>query len=109
MIRPSKIALPVIVALALAGGLRSTWAQEQTVRVGMVRALSSTATLIAIQKGYFRDYGIKVVTKDIEREALSLKEFPAQRLVTTAYSDYAVARLGPFGLHNPDSRLAGCR
>ena len=42
-------------------------------------------------------------------ERLALKEFPAQRLLTNAYSDYAVARLGPFGLQNPDSKLAGCR
>jgi NitT/TauT family transport system substrate-binding protein len=164
----------------------------------MVRALSSTATMIAIEKGYFKDYGIKVVTEDIdssidalaivaqnrlqvveggisaayfnaidknlpvtiaidrvssplshklivradlkdkikdiaqlkgrplasnsrgaitnyeigkifEKAGLSLKEFPAARLVTTTYSDYAVAKLGPFALQNPASKLAGCR
>jgi NitT/TauT family transport system substrate-binding protein len=198
MNRSSKIALSVIVPLALACGSASAGAQEQTVRVGMVRALSSTATMIAIEKGYFKDYGIKVVTEDIdssidalaivaqnrlqvveggisaayfnaidknlpvtiaidrvssplshklivradlkdkikdiaqlkgrplasnsrgaitnyeigkifEKAGLSLKEFPAARLVTTTYSDYAVAKLGPFALQNPASKLAGCR
>ena len=66
MIRPSKIALPLIVGLAVAGGTGSARAQEQTVRVGMVRALASTGTMIAIEKGYFKDYGIKVVTEDID-------------------------------------------
>jgi ABC-type nitrate/sulfonate/bicarbonate transport system substrate-binding protein len=62
MSRPSKIALTLIMPLALAAGTNAAVAQEQTVRVGMVRALSSTATMIAIEKGYFKDYGIKVVT-----------------------------------------------
>ena len=42
-------------------------------------------------------------------ERLSLKEIPAQRLLTSAYSDYAAAKLGPFVLQNPESKLAGCR
>jgi NitT/TauT family transport system substrate-binding protein len=65
MNRSSKIALSLIVGLALCGS-GVAFAQEQTVRVGMVRALSSTATMIAIEKGYFKDYGIKVVTEDID-------------------------------------------
>src|SRR6202011_6118641 len=40
-------------------------------------------------------------------QGLSLKEFPAQRLVTSTYSEYAAAKLGPFVLQNPDSKLAG--
>src|SRR5258708_37867965 len=66
MIRLSKIALPLIVGLVFAGGIGSACAQEQTVRVGMVRELASTGTMIAIEKGYFKDYGIKVVTEDID-------------------------------------------
>ena len=50
---------------------------------------------------------------DIERffvkEGLSLKEFPAERLVTSTYVDYANQKLGPFVLENKDSALAGCR
>ena len=72
MIRSSEIALTLLVPLALGGG--SAWAQEQTVRVGMVRALSSTATMIAIEKGYFKDLGIRVAVEDIDSsiDALAL-------------------------------------
>src|SRR5258708_29511143 len=80
MIRISKIALPLIVTLALAGGIGSASAQEQTVRVGMVRALSSTATMIAIEKGYFRDYGIKVVIEDIDSSIDALAIVAQNRL-----------------------------
>src|SRR5260370_874717 len=66
MSRSSGIALSLIVPLALLCGTDGARAQEQTVRVGMVRALSSTATMIAIEKGYFKDYGIKVVIEDID-------------------------------------------
>ena len=43
------------------------------------------------------------------KEKLSLKEFPAERLVTHSYVDYANKTLGPFVLANKDSKLAGCR
>ena len=72
MIRLSEIASALLVPLAL--GCGSATAQEQTVRVGMVRALSSTATMIAIEKGYFKDLGIRVVVEDIDSsiDALAL-------------------------------------
>ncbi len=72
MIRRRKITLALLAPLALACGTAS--AQEQTVRVGMVRALSSAATVIAIEKGYFKDLGIKVVVEDIDSsiDALAL-------------------------------------
>ncbi len=77
MSRSIKIALSLFVPLALCGG---TGAQEQTVRGGMVRALSSTATMIAIEKGYFKDYGIKVVTEDIEPSIDALAVVAQDRL-----------------------------
>jgi hypothetical protein len=43
------------------------------------------------------------------KEGLSLKNFPAERLVTGSYVDYANQQLGPFVLQNKDSELAGCR
>ena len=72
MIRLSEIASALLVPLAL--GCGNAIAQEQTVRVGMVRALSSTATMIAIEKGYFKDLGIRVVVEDIDSsiDALAL-------------------------------------
>ena len=49
------------------------------------------------------------IQKFFVAQGLSLKEFPAQRLLTSAYSDNAATKLGPFVLQNPDSKLAGCR
>src|SRR6266849_2326782 len=80
MIRSSEIALPLIVPLALLCGAGGACAQEQTVRVGMVRALSSTATMIAIEKGYFKDHGIKVVIEDLDSSIDALAVVAQNRL-----------------------------
>src|SRR5260370_34917125 len=85
MIRSSGIALSLIMPLALLCGIggacaQNQAAQEQTVRVGMVRALSSTATMIAIEKGYFKDYGIKVVIEDIDSSIDALAIVAQNRL-----------------------------
>jgi NitT/TauT family transport system substrate-binding protein len=80
MIRSSGIALTLIVPLALGCGISGTCAQEQTVRVGMVRALSSTATMMAIERGYFKDYGIKVVIEDIDSSIDALAIVAQNRL-----------------------------
>src|SRR5258708_19487747 len=80
MIRASEIALPLIVPLALLCGAGGACAQEQTVRVGMVRALSSTGTMIAIEKGYFKDYGIKVVIEDLHSSIDALAVVAQNRL-----------------------------
>ena len=47
-------------------------AQEQTVRVGQVRSLASLATMVAVEKGYFREAGIKVVIDDLDTSTNSL-------------------------------------
>jgi NitT/TauT family transport system substrate-binding protein len=57
-------AIGTLVASTLAGV-----AQEATVRVGMVRSISSVATLTAIEKGYFKEVNIKVVAEDIDTSA----------------------------------------
>jgi NitT/TauT family transport system substrate-binding protein len=80
MIHRSKIA-PVLIAVTLTlacGGDVS--AQEQTVRIGMVRALSSASTMIAIEKGYFKDYGIKVEIEDIDSSIDALAPVAQGRL-----------------------------
>ena len=80
MIRFNGIALSLIVPLALASGSGGACGQEQTVRVGMVRALSSTATMIAIEKGYFKEHGIKVVLEDIDSSIDALAIVAQNRL-----------------------------
>jgi NitT/TauT family transport system substrate-binding protein len=61
----------LLAALAFAAGTTSVAAQQQhTVRIGMVRALSATPTMIAIEKGYFKEYGIKAEVSDVDTTAL---------------------------------------
>jgi hypothetical protein len=43
------------------------------------------------------------------KEGLSIKNFPAERLVTSRYVEHANRELGPFVLANKDSKLQGCR
>jgi NitT/TauT family transport system substrate-binding protein len=63
-------ALLPLAALALAFGSASATAQHHTVRVGMVRALSATPTMIAIEKGYFKEHGLNVEVSDVDTTAL---------------------------------------
>ena len=44
-------------------------ADDVTVKVGMVKSISSVATLTAIEKGYFKEFGIKVETEDLDTSA----------------------------------------
>jgi NitT/TauT family transport system substrate-binding protein len=84
MIRSSGIALPLVLSLTFLGGIRGARAQgqasEQTVRIGMVRALSSAGSMIAIEKGYFKEYGIKVVIEDIDSSIDALAIVAQNRL-----------------------------
>jgi NitT/TauT family transport system substrate-binding protein len=43
------------------------------------------------------------------KEGLSLRNFPAERLVTSSYVEHANRELGPFVPANKDSKLQGCR
>lgn len=45
---------------------------EDTIRVGLVRSISNGAELIALEKGYFKEYGIKVEFEDIDTSANTL-------------------------------------
>jgi NitT/TauT family transport system substrate-binding protein len=44
-------------------------AADVTVKVGMVKSISSVATLTAIDRGYFKQFGIKVETEDLDTSA----------------------------------------
>jgi NitT/TauT family transport system substrate-binding protein len=58
----------LLVLFAILGG-GAAHAQEVTVKVGMVKSISSVATLTAIEKGYFKAFGIKVETEDLDTSA----------------------------------------
>ncbi len=69
-------ALSAALALAACGA----HAQEETVRVGSVRSLAALATTIAIEKGYFREAGIKVELTQLDTSTDSLAAVAQNRL-----------------------------
>jgi ABC-type nitrate/sulfonate/bicarbonate transport system substrate-binding protein len=49
-----------IVCLAMAASTGIGHAQDVTIKVGMVKSITSVVALLAIDKGYFKEFGIKV-------------------------------------------------
>ena len=56
-----------VTGLGVAGS--AAGAQETTIKVGMARSTSNSAELMAINKGYFKEFGIKLEIEDIESSA----------------------------------------
>ena len=59
----------IIAAALCLAALAGAAAAEDTVRIGLARSVSNGAELIAIEKGYFKDVGIKVEIDDIDTSA----------------------------------------
>ena len=59
----------LILAAAVAIAVTGANAQDTTLRVGVARAISTGATLIAIERGYFKQFGIKLELEDINSSA----------------------------------------
>jgi ABC-type nitrate/sulfonate/bicarbonate transport system substrate-binding protein len=51
---------------------RFAQAQEVTIKVGTVRSISTATILWASEKGYFKEFGIKVVTETLDTAANSI-------------------------------------
>jgi NitT/TauT family transport system substrate-binding protein len=62
----------LLACLAIIGGASAAYGQEVTVKVGTVRSISTATILWAVEKGYFKDYGIKVVTETLDTAANSI-------------------------------------
>ena len=76
--------LMAALGLALAPCLAAPAAAEDTVRIGMARSVSNGAELIAIEKGYFREAGIKVEMEDIDTSANTIALLATNRLQIVA-------------------------
>jgi len=55
-------------------------AQEQTIRVALARSLISVTTLVAIEKGYFKEHGIRVEIEEIDSSVNALALLAQNRL-----------------------------
>ncbi len=82
MIRPHA----VLALLAASGFLvaAAAHAQENTVRIGIARSVSNGAELIAVERGYFKEVGIKVEIEDIDTSANTLALLAQGRLQVIA-------------------------
>ncbi|HSV21958.1 MAG TPA: ABC transporter substrate-binding protein [Xanthobacteraceae bacterium] len=57
---------------------------QETIRIGIARSVSNGAELIAIEKGYFRDVGIKVEIDDVDTSANTIALLATNRLQVLA-------------------------
>ena len=62
----------LLAALAIIAGANTLHAQEVTVKVGAVRSISTATILWGVEKGYFKEYGIKLVTETLDTAANSI-------------------------------------
>jgi NitT/TauT family transport system substrate-binding protein len=73
-------ALGIVLALFIAAPA----AADDTIRIGMARSVSNGAELIALEKGYFREAGIRVEVEDIDTSANTIPLLATNRLQIVA-------------------------
>jgi NitT/TauT family transport system substrate-binding protein len=56
----------------IAGTAGAAHAQETTIKVGVVRSMANGAILLAMEKGYFKEVGIKVQLEDLQSSATAM-------------------------------------
>src|SRR5947209_2488244 len=68
--RPMAIVRRTLLAsLAVAASAWAAQAQETTIKIGLVKSISNVANLWAMEKGYFKEVGIKLVPEDLDTSA----------------------------------------
>jgi NitT/TauT family transport system substrate-binding protein len=66
---PRSLLTGLATGLCLAASALGAPAQETTIKIGLVKSISSVANLWAIEKGYFREVGIKLAPEDLDTTA----------------------------------------
>jgi NitT/TauT family transport system substrate-binding protein len=69
---PPLVKRTLLACLAIIGSAGGAVAQETTVKIGTVRSISTVAILWAVEKGYFKEFGIKVVNENLDTAANSI-------------------------------------
>lgn len=83
LLRPAALGL-MLMCFQVGFQGRAAVAQDAVVRIGMARSVSNGAELIAIEKGYFKDAGIKVEIDDIDTSANTIALLAQNRLQIVA-------------------------
>jgi NitT/TauT family transport system substrate-binding protein len=74
------IKLGVFFCLGVVTGATVAQAQEHTIRVALTRSISSVTTLVAIERGYFKQHGIKIEIEDIDSSVNAMALLAQNRL-----------------------------
>src|SRR5262245_59617639 len=59
----------LLASLALVAATLTAQAQETTIKIGLVKSISNVANLWAVEKGYFREVGIKLQIEELDTSA----------------------------------------
>jgi NitT/TauT family transport system substrate-binding protein len=65
----SWIKCTALIVLVVAAVTNAAMGADPTIRVGMVRAVSAGALLIAVERGYFKELGLNVVVEEADSSA----------------------------------------
>jgi NitT/TauT family transport system substrate-binding protein len=67
-----RVCTPLACLAVILGASIGARAEELTVKVGTVRSISTATILWGVEKGYFKEFGIKVVTETLDTAANSI-------------------------------------
>src|SRR5437763_3131547 len=67
-----RLRCTLFASIAITAGDLAVNAQEVTVKVGTVRSISTATILWGVEKGYFKEHGINVVTETLDTAANSI-------------------------------------
>ena len=70
----------LLAALALMAAVGGAGAEETTIHIALVSSISNGAELIALDRGYFKEYGLNVVIDDINTSADTIAMLATNRL-----------------------------